>query len=138
MSPTHRYQVMPDLSPEEYVALKADIAANGVRIPIEVDEEENIIDGFHRKHICDELGIECPTRPFFGHTEAQKREHAWQVNLTRRHLSRDQKREIARTLREDGWSQQRIAQALAIGQATVSRWMKKFIHMDKLAQPDTI
>ena len=46
MSPKHRYQVMPDLSLEERAALKADIAANGVRIPIEVDEEGNIIDGF--------------------------------------------------------------------------------------------
>ena len=77
MAPTHRYQVMPDLSPEEYAALKADIAANGVRIPIEVDEEGNIIDGFYRQQICDELGIECPTRPFFGRTEEQRREHAW-------------------------------------------------------------
>jgi transposase-like protein len=138
MSPTHRNQVMPNLSPAEYAALKTDIAANGVRIPIEVDEEGNIIDGFHRKQICGELGIECPTRPFFGRTEEQKRAHAWQVNLTRRHLSQDQKREIARTLREEGWSQQRIAQALAIRQATVSRWIKQFIQMDQLAQPDTI
>jgi hypothetical protein len=38
MSPTHCYQVMPDVSPEEYAALK------GVRIPIDVDEGENIID----------------------------------------------------------------------------------------------
>ena len=62
MSTNHRYQVMPGLSPEEYATLKADIAANGVRIPIDVDEEGNILDGFHRKQICDELGIECPTR----------------------------------------------------------------------------
>jgi hypothetical protein len=29
MSTEHRYQVMPDLTPEEYAALKADIDANG-------------------------------------------------------------------------------------------------------------
>jgi transposase-like protein len=138
VSPNHRYQVMPDLSPEEYTALKADIDAHGVRIPIEVDEEGNIIDGFTRKRICDELGIDCPTNPFFGHTEEEKREHAWRLNLMRRHLTREQKREIARTLREEGWTQQRIAQALAIRQSTVSRWIKKFIQMDKLAQPATI
>ena len=111
MSPKHRYQVMPDLSPEEYAALKVDIDANGVRIAIEVDEKGNIIDGINRKQICDELGIECPTRPFFGHTEEEKLEHAWRLNLMRRHLTPKQKREIARTLREEGWTQQRIAQA---------------------------
>jgi ParB-like chromosome segregation protein Spo0J len=70
MSTTHRYQVMPDLLPEEYAALKADIAASKVRIPIEVDEEGNIIDGFHRKQICAELGIECPQRVLAGLTGA--------------------------------------------------------------------
>lgn len=42
------YQIMPDLTPEEYEALKADIQANGVLIPVEVDEEGNILDGYHR------------------------------------------------------------------------------------------
>lgn len=32
------YQVMPDLSAEEYEALKADIAANGIRVPQVSDE----------------------------------------------------------------------------------------------------
>ena len=33
-----RYQFLPRLSAEEYAALKADITANGVRVPIERDE----------------------------------------------------------------------------------------------------
>jgi ParB-like chromosome segregation protein Spo0J len=65
---------MPELSPEEYAALKAAIAANSMRVPIEVDEEGNIIDGIHRKQICDELAIECPIRDFFGHIEEEKHE----------------------------------------------------------------
>jgi ParB-like chromosome segregation protein Spo0J len=43
MSATYRYQVMPDVSPEEYSALRADIATNGVKHPIHVDEEDNTL-----------------------------------------------------------------------------------------------
>jgi len=129
---------MPRLSPEAYAALKADIEANGVQIPADVDEEGNYLDGIHRKRICEELGIDCPTRVRPGLTEEQKRAYAWRVNLMRRHLSRAQKREIARSLRLEGWTQQAIAQALAIGQATVSHWIGEFIQMDQLPVPETI
>jgi hypothetical protein len=129
---------MSPLSPEAYAALKADIEANGVQIPADVDEEGNYLDGIHRKHICEELGIDCPTRVCPGLTEEQKRAYAWRVNLMRRHLSRAQKREIARSLRLEGWTQEVIAQALAIGQATVSHWIGEFIQMDKLPVPATI
>ena len=33
------YQVMPELSTEEYQALKADIAKNGVLVAVELDEQ---------------------------------------------------------------------------------------------------
>lgn len=134
----HPYQVMPCLSSKEYAALKADIEANGVQVPVDVDEQDNTLDGFHRRRISEELGIECPQRELTGLTEAQKREHAWRMNLTRRHLSQAQKREIAGSLRREGWTQERIAQALGSSQPTVSRWLARFIQMDKLPQPGTI
>jgi hypothetical protein len=40
-----KYQVMPALPAEDYEALKADIAARGVMVAIEVDEYGNILDG---------------------------------------------------------------------------------------------
>ena len=33
-----KYQVMPDLSPEDYAELKADIQARGVQVAVEYDE----------------------------------------------------------------------------------------------------
>jgi ParB-like chromosome segregation protein Spo0J len=51
------YQVTPDLSPDEYQELKADIAARGVQIAIEYDEDGNVLDGRHRLKACAELGI---------------------------------------------------------------------------------
>lgn len=42
-----RYQLLPDLTEEEYEALKADIAERGVMVPIELDEQGNVLDGHH-------------------------------------------------------------------------------------------
>jgi ParB-like chromosome segregation protein Spo0J len=108
VSTKHHYQVMPPLSPEEYAALKADIAARWVQVPVEYDDEGNILDGFHRVQICQELGIDCPKVVRSGLTDAEKRAHAWALNLTRRHLSKAQKRAIAKTLRGEGWTMERI------------------------------
>jgi ParB-like chromosome segregation protein Spo0J len=138
MPANHRYQVMPPLSPEAYEALKADIQKDGVKIPKDVDEEGNILDGFSRDRACKELGRDCPERVIRGLTDAEKREYAWRMNLTRRHLSKEQKREIARTLRQEGWTQDLIAQALCVGQRTVSRWLRQSSHSAKLSQPDTV
>jgi ParB-like chromosome segregation protein Spo0J len=138
MSTKHRYQVMPDHSPEEYAALKADIALNGVKYPKHVDEEDNTLDGHARQQICDELGIECPKIVIRGMTDAQKREHAWQVNLTRRHLSKAQKRQIAGTLWREGWTQERIAHALGVSQPTIVNWLPQVINSDDLANFPTV
>ena len=45
---TNRYQVVFPLNSEEYAHLKRDIAENGVLIPVEYDEDGNILDGHHR------------------------------------------------------------------------------------------
>jgi len=50
-----KYQVMPDLTPIEYEALKADIAERGVLIPVEVDENGQLLDGHHRVRAWQEL-----------------------------------------------------------------------------------
>jgi transposase-like protein len=131
----HRYQVMPDLSPKEYAALKADIAANGVKNPKHVDEDDNILDGHARQQICEELGIEAPKVVISGLTEAQKHEYALRMNLRRRHLTNAQRRELARRLRQEGLTMERIAEMLGIRQSTASRWVHEFIQMDELAQP---
>ena len=89
-----KYQVMPPLSDEQYAALKADIAAAGVRVPIEVDERGEIIDGHHRKAIAAELGKECPEVVIRGLEEFEKVDRAFVLNATRRHFDREQKRAV--------------------------------------------
>jgi hypothetical protein len=88
------YQLLPGLTAEEYAALRADIAANGVRVPVDVDENGQVLDGHHRSLIAAELGIDCPRRTLTGLTEAQKVAHAIAVNVHRRTLTQQQKREL--------------------------------------------
>lgn len=96
------YQVMPPLSADEYAALRDDIAARGVLVPVEYDETGEILDGHHRVQICGELGIsQWPRLIRHGLTETEKRQHARRLNLDRRHLDREQRRQlIAEDLRE--------------------------------------
>jgi hypothetical protein len=133
-----RYQVLPPLSPEEYAALKADIAERGVLVPVEYDEDGHILDGFHRVQICQELGRDWPRAICRGLTDEQKVEHALQLNLARRHLAKEHKQQLAIRLRQQGWTQERIADALMISQATVSMWLNEFIKIDNLASPERV
>lgn len=95
------YQVMPPLTDEEYQALKDDIEANGVLLPVEVDEDGNILDGHHRAMICKELGIAVPTVERPGMSEEEKEDFAVSVNTNRRQLTISQKRiAIERHLRK--------------------------------------
>jgi ParB-like chromosome segregation protein Spo0J len=60
------YQSMPPLSGGEYADLKADIAARGVLVPVEVDERGAVLDGHHRLRAWHELraaGVNVPDYP---------------------------------------------------------------------------
>lgn len=117
-----KYQVMPLLTDEEYGALKADIAERGVQVPVEYDEEGNILDGYHRVRACLELGItDWPKVVRRGLTEEQKVEHALVLNLHRRHLTREQRRELVVRLRQQGWSLRRIAERLGVSKSQAER-----------------
>ena len=119
-----KYQVMPPLSEEEYNALKTDIANNGVLVPIEYDENNNVLDGYHRLKACKELDIkDFPYLIRHGLTEDEKIGHAIRLNCNRRHLTREQKHDKAKELRSQGWSYRRIADVLGIGHSTVVRWL---------------
>jgi ParB-like chromosome segregation protein Spo0J len=116
------YQVLPPLSEDDFAALKADIAARGVLIPVEYDEEGNILDGHHRVRACRELGIsEWPKFIRTGLDEATKRLHARQLNVARRHLTQDQKRAlISDQLRDTPErSNRQIARDLGVDDKTV-------------------
>lgn len=135
----HEYQLLPPLSEEEYAALKEDIAKRGVLVPVEYDEDGNILDGHHRVKICEELGIKnWPSIVRIGMSEEEKTEHVLALNLDRRHLTREQRRELALKLRQQGWSYPKIGEALGAGKSTIERDIKSAFPNGKPDLPSRI
>ena len=95
------FQVMPRLGTDEYADLEQSIRADGVIVPIVVSADGHIVDGHHRAEIADRLGIDCPRVVKHG-DQTELRTFAYTLNLHRRHLTREQRRElIAQSLRQD-------------------------------------
>ena len=122
--------LLPPLTTDEFEALKASIALEGVRDPIAIDEEGNVLDGHNRLRIAPD----APTRTIAGLTPAEKRAFVFAANFARRNLSPDQKREatrrmkeVASALREENPSkntQTTVAARLGVHQSTVARWLE--------------
>ena len=134
------YQVMPELTAEEYAELKADIEQRGVMVPIEYDEFGNVLDGYHRLKICGELGIkDFPRVIRAGMTEAEKLTHARKLNMARRHLTQEQKsvliREQIKATPEQ--SDRQIAQALGVSPTTVGTARRDMEDKGQLSKLDT-
>lgn len=128
---TDRFQFLPELAPDEYEALKADIRTNGVLVPVEVDEHGTTLDGHHRVRIWHELRAEGSRIHDYPRivrrltSDDDKLEHALKMNLNRRHLlGRDQLKDLAvRLWDEQDWGYQRIAGALGIAVGTAHAWV---------------
>lgn len=134
-----QYQLLPDLTDEEYQALKADIEARGVQVPVERDETGAVLDGHHRIRACEELGItDYPTIIRTGMDEDQKREHVLALNLDRRHLTREQRKElVARLLvAKPDVSNRQIAEAAKVSHHTVADVREDMQATGQIAQLD--
>lgn len=120
MAINDQYQLLPDLSEEEYKSLKEDIFNRGVQVPIELDEEGNVLDGHHRLKICAELGIkDYPSIIRPGLNNKEKIHHVLSLNLNRRHLDKEQRKELHIKLREMGMSYRAIAEMTKVDASTV-------------------
>ena len=123
-APARPYQVMPDPSPEDYAALEASIVEHGVLVPVEYDEAGNILDGHTRVAICEALGlVDWPKLVRKGLSESEKRAHARELNVPRRHLTREQKAGfVADQLRDvPSLSDRAIAAMMSVDHKTVAR-----------------
>ena len=134
------YQVMPPLTADEYAELKSDIEQRGVMVPIEYDEHGNVLDGHHRLQICAELGIrDFPKVIRAGMTEAEKRTHARKLNMARRQLDREQRRELIREqLKETPeLSDRQIAKAIGVSDKTVGTQRRDMESTAEIPQLET-
>lgn len=121
---------MPDLTPIEYEALKADIRERGILVPVEVDETGELLDGHHRVRAWTELraeGVPLPDYPRMvrtGLTEEQKRNHARSLNVLRRQLTKDQRDAVMVDMRQDGMSYRAIAEAVGVSHEQARQTVK--------------
>jgi len=127
------YQLLPKLSEEDYQRLRADIAERGIMVPVEVDEDGNILDGHHRMAIAQELGIKCPTVVRREMAEYDKRIHAVMLNLARRQLTDPQKVLLGRRIEPD--IAERALARMAIGGETAGRGRPAEKGKDKCPDP---
>ena len=125
--PDHYESVLelPPLSPDQHEGLRASIAVSGVWLPILVDcdgPRRRIIDGNYRKRFADEFGYDCPEIVHAGLDDDEMRTMARALNLARRQLNSEQKREIiADQLRETPeWTDRRTAKMLGVTHPTVA------------------
>ena len=123
-----RWQLLPPLTDEEYAALKADIAAQGVLVPVVLDAASgDVIEGHHRLRAWTELraeGVRVPEYPkqmLRFQSDDDRVSFVLAANLFRRHLTREQRAEVVTRLRAKGWSLRRIGEAVGVEEITVRR-----------------
>ena len=137
----NRYQLLPPLSSDEYAALEASIIEHGVLVPVEYDEDGNILDGHHRVAICESLGlVDWPRFVRKGLNEQEKRKHARELNVSRRHLSSAQKQQIiADQLRETpNISSRAVAAMVGVHHSTVSAVRKRMVDGGEISHHEEI
>jgi len=114
-------QPMPELDPEQLNSLRAAIAANGVLVPVVKDQHGRIIDGNHRAAIAAELGIDYPAVTVTVADDVDAWDQAVSLNCARRHLNREQTRELIRAEihRKPDESDRAIARRIGCSPTTV-------------------
>lgn len=125
------YQLLPPLSLEDKEKLKNSIVHDGLRHPIEVDENGNILDGHHRFEICTEENVPVTTVVIHLDNELEKEAYVYKANLSRRNLSNEQKKQVqkqqitlAKRLNQTrNYSQEQIGKILGVSQQWVSKWL---------------
>ncbi len=122
------WQLLPDLNSEEFAALRADIAEQGVLVPIVIDADSGaVLDGHHRLRAYEELRAEGWSLPDYPREvrrfadDEERVSYVLAANLFRRHLSRKQRAEVVATLRAEGWSLRRLSGALGVHHETIRR-----------------
>jgi phage N-6-adenine-methyltransferase len=126
--------IFPLMQGAEYDALVADVAEHGQLEPIWLYEGK-ILDGRNRWRACADLGLVPEMREWNGD---DPQSFVVSLNLHRRHLTREQRDDLIRTLRRNGAGYQKIADAVGVGIGTVHRATRdvELFQMEKLPGAD--
>lgn len=99
---------IPKLTNDELALLRESIRRDGVQYPVLLDPSGAVIDGHHRKQVCAEEGIDCPTRTLDVDAETAARLSVT-LNLARRQLSTADRYEMIAWLAERHEDAARVA-----------------------------
>jgi transposase-like protein len=123
---------MPALGAEALAGLEVDIAERGIIVPVVVDQHGRVLDGHHRRAIAERLGITCPTEVREVADDEDARQTALALNLARRHLSREERRELiaAECAARPGDSDREIARRLGCSPSTVGAVRRPVSNLD--------
>ncbi len=136
-----KYQLLPPLTAEEYASLERSIIEHGVLVPVEYDEAGEIIDGHHRVAICESLGLaDWPRFVRKGLSEQTKRKLSRELNISRRHLTTQQKQAvIADQLRDTpSISSRAIAAMLGVDHKTVASVRHRLVDGGEIPHHDEV
>lgn len=133
---------LPGLDPDEFQALKEDVAEAGVLTPlliVRTGARFSVVDGHHRLQVAKELGLECvPVHVLEGLDEDAQLERGLLANTARRNLSREQKRQVVSQVlqRSPAWSDRRIARLAGASPSTVAVVRKRLEERGALSKLD--
>lgn len=79
--------------------------------------------GDSRDKAANKLGIKCPVKvvKFASQDEAENK--AFELNIKRRRCSVGQRQDMAKKLRQRGWSYERIGGVIGVNKSTACRWL---------------
>ena len=84
--------LVPNMRPQEYEQLKADIAERGIQVPVELGPSGRLVDGRHRVRAAGELDLDVPVRTV---ETADEEEYLLKAAVLRRHLTDEQRAMLA-------------------------------------------
>lgn len=88
------YQVCEPLAADDMEALRTSVLANGIMVPVIIDQDGMVLDGHNRVTIAVDNDLPIPTVVVDLETDAEKRTLAWELNRARRQMTAAQKSEI--------------------------------------------
>ena len=110
-------ELFPMFPEDELRELANDIKANGLQQPI-VKMDDTLLDGRNRLAACELVGIKPETKEYTGKDATA---FIISINLKRRHLTREQRDDVIRGLREQGMTLTKIAKAVGVSEPTARR-----------------
>ncbi len=90
--------LIPDMRKEEYQELKSDINWRGIKVPLEINRNDMVLDGRHRLKAALELNLQAV--PVIIREEQDEVEYMLKAAVIRRHLTDDQRAAMAALWKE--------------------------------------